>query len=117
MCIYVLLYINLIQTQRKTVMIEHVNPDMFNQLYIEYEESLSCPCSTATISYETFVSNKVTFHHVCSSFFITQEWIDILYLPTASRLGGVDFRTTARSQVIKLILRCLKVKSLRLIFI
>lgn len=98
-CIYVLLYVALIQPQRRTVIIENINPDIFNQLYLEYADTLSCPCSTAAISYDTFVSNEVILHPICSSFFITQQWIDALYVPTASRLGVSDFRTTAKFQV------------------
>lgn len=98
-CIYVLLYITLTQPQRRTVIIENINPDIFNQLYLEYADTLSCPCSTAAISHETFVSNEIILHPICSSFFITQQWIDALYMSTASRLGVSDFRTTAKFQV------------------
>ena len=65
MCnIYILFYTNLSQTQRRTVIIENIDLNTFNQLYLEYEGTLSCPCSEVTISYDTFVSNNVIFHEV-----------------------------------------------------
>jgi len=100
MCsVYILFYTNLSQTQRRTVIIENIDLNTFNQLYLEYEETLSCPCSEVTISYETFVSNNVIFHDICSSFFVTQQWIEGLYMSNANRQGIQDFRTTASAQV------------------
>ncbi|CAF4193108.1 unnamed protein product, partial [Adineta steineri] len=61
-------------------------------------ETLSCPCSTTSISYKNFVSNTIKLHPVCSSRFASQEWIHGLYLPNASRYRVSDFRTTASSQ-------------------
>ena len=49
--------------------------------------------------YNTFVSNTVSLHPVCSSVFVSQEWIKALYLSNASAFLVMDFRTTASSQV------------------
>jgi hypothetical protein len=38
-------------------------------------------------------------HQICSSDFVSQEWINAFYIPDASRYGAIDFRTTAHSQV------------------
>ncbi|CAF4167289.1 unnamed protein product, partial [Adineta steineri] len=73
-------------------------PDIFNQLYVKYPETLKCTCSNVTLPYETFVSHKITFHPVCSSIFIAEKWIRELYLSNASQYGVRDFRTTAHSQ-------------------
>lgn len=51
------------------------------------------------MSYKVFISNTISFHPVCSSYFVSQEWIEALYHPDASRYGSPDFRTTAASQV------------------
>ena len=98
--IYVLVYIALAKRQPRTVIISHITPGIFNQLYLEHSETLSCPCSTMTVSYRDFVSTTVTLHSVCSSIFVSQQWIEALYLPDASRYGVTDFRTTANTQVI-----------------
>jgi hypothetical protein len=41
--------------------------------------ALYCPCSKVGIAYDTFVTINVTFHQVCSSQFIEQTWIDVLF--------------------------------------
>ncbi len=97
--LYILFYMNLMKPQSRTVSISHVTPLIFNELHVKYGKTLSCPCSKDTIPYKAFVSNTTTFHPVCSSIFVTQQWIEALYLKDASRYGVTDFRTTASSQV------------------
>ncbi|UJR38749.1 hypothetical protein I4U23_031414 [Adineta vaga] len=76
----------------------NVTPSIFNELRLKYPTTLSCPCSKTTIPFQTFVSNSFTFHPICSSVFVDQQWIEGLYLINASDFGALDFRTTAHSQ-------------------
>ncbi|CAF1166632.1 unnamed protein product [Adineta steineri] len=84
--------------ESSTVTVSDITPGKFNELYSKYNKTLSCPCSTTSISYKNFVSNTIKLHPVCSSRFVSQEWIHALYLLNASRYGVSDFRTTASSQ-------------------
>jgi len=95
---YVLFFNVMINPQVRSVIFTDIDSKKFSKLYSQYGDSLSCPCSTISISYETFVSNTITFHPVCSSFFVNQQWIDALYIPSRSKFGVGDFRTTAVSQ-------------------
>lgn len=97
--LYVLFYITLITPQFRTVTISHVTPAIFNRLYLEHDKALSCPCSAATVPHGDFTSDTITFHPVCSSIFVSEEWIQALYYINASRYGVTDFRTTANAQV------------------
>ncbi|CAF4796950.1 unnamed protein product [Rotaria sp. Silwood1] len=45
-----------------------------------YPNTLRCPCSRIGIAYETFVRTHVNFHQVCLSTFVTQTWINSLFL-------------------------------------
>ena len=81
-----------------TIVVTNIDSEKFEKLYSEHGELLSCPCSTITTLYETFVTNKIRFHPVCSSLFIRQEWIDGLYLSNRSSYNTADFRTVASSQ-------------------
>lgn len=89
----------MIKPHIRTVIIQNIDPDKFSMLYSEYGESLSCPCTSIAIPYEIFVLSTIKFHPVCSSLFISQQWIEALYLPSRSKYGVGDFRTTASSQV------------------
>ncbi|CAF4387850.1 unnamed protein product, partial [Adineta steineri] len=97
--IYILFFIALINPQTQTITVPNITPILFDQLYHEYGETLSCPCKNTSIFYETFVTTEISFHPVCSSIFISKEWIQSLYHPYASAFLVMDFRTTASSQV------------------
>lgn len=77
----------------------NITPSIFNQLHHEYVESLSCPCTKTSVKTNTFVSSTITFHPVCSSIFVTKQWIESLYFSNASGFLVMDFRTAAMSQV------------------
>ena len=51
----------------------------FERLVQSYSLTLKCPCSQLTVVYETFSTVKVRFHQVCSSHFVSQQWIDSVY--------------------------------------
>ncbi len=97
--LYILFYTALMNPHLRTIPGSKISLVVFEQLYREHAETLSCPCSTIKIPLKAFVSTTIKFHPVCSSIFISQEWIRALYLKDASRYGTGDFRTTASSQV------------------
>ena len=85
--------------QSRTIIVSNVTRAVFNQLHLKHADALSCPCSKVNIPYRAFVINTITYHPVCKSIFVTQEWIQAFYLKHASKYGTGDFRTTAYSQV------------------
>ncbi|CAF0731529.1 unnamed protein product [Adineta ricciae] len=97
-CLYILFYGICIKMESETIVIFNVTPDNFDQLYNEYDQTLSCPCSTIAISYKNFVSNNIIMHPVCSSYFVDKKWIEGLYFVNASRYNIQDFRKVAYSQ-------------------
>lgn len=99
MSLYILFYITLIRANTQTVTIPNITPMDFNQLYLKYSKSLSCPCSNITIPYKKFTFNQISFDPICSSIFINKQWIESFYLINASDYGITDFRSTAKSQV------------------
>ncbi|CAF1065691.1 unnamed protein product [Adineta steineri] len=96
--LYVLFFIALLNPSSRIVTISNLTPSLFDQLDREHGETLSCPCSIITIPYGTFVTNMILFHPVCSSVFVSREWIEGFYLPVANAYLLNDFRTTAFSQ-------------------
>jgi len=86
-------------SQAHTIVITDIDVKKFESLYSEHGETLSCPCSTITAPYQQFVSNVIRIHPVCTSFFISQQWIEALYIPNRTLYIINDFRKTASSQV------------------
>lgn len=67
----------------------------FSQLVKHYPDTLHCPCSKFAIAYETFVSTAVIFHPICSSYFIEQTWIDMIFMEKNHSVSSFsDFRGT-----------------------
>ena len=81
---------------KRTISVETLSFTLYSHLYSTYSQSLSCPCSQISISYEDIFEVQYTMHEVCNSAFVTDEWIDQLSPPY---LGEVvlmpDFRGTA----------------------
>ncbi|CAF4177800.1 unnamed protein product, partial [Adineta steineri] len=105
--LYILYIVALIYPQTRIITVPNITPSLFKQLRIDYGETLSCPCSSTTMAYSEFVSNTIIFHPVCSSMFVSQQWIEALYLSNASAFLVMDFRTTASSQFELLAKLCL----------
>ncbi|UJR34795.1 hypothetical protein I4U23_027576 [Adineta vaga] len=96
--LYIVFYIALTKQQSSTITEANIDFSLFNQLYREHGENLSCPCSTIAIPLKHFVSHTIKFHPICSSIFISEEWIKAIYFKEESRYGIGDFRTIACSQ-------------------
>ncbi|CAF1397174.1 unnamed protein product [Adineta ricciae] len=97
-CLYTLFSIALINLQIRTTIDSNINPSRFDELYHDNKQTLLCPCTKAAIPLKSFVKNTVQFHPVCSSIFVSKEWIDALYSPMASRYTPSQFEKTASYQ-------------------
>ena len=64
-------------------------------LYSTHSETLTCSCTQPVINYGTFVTIQYRLHEVCSSIFVTQEWISSLSMASYDALVFNDFRVTA----------------------
>ncbi|CAF1550521.1 unnamed protein product [Adineta steineri] len=96
--IFIFALIAFTNPQSQLVTISNITPSLFNELRLEHDETLSCPCLNSIISYNKFVSNHATFHPICESIFVSEKWIQALYDPMASKYLIMDFRTTAHAQ-------------------
>ena len=71
--------------------VEHLpSSKKFAHLIGKYPSTLHCPCSQMSIAYETFVFARVEFHQVCSSQFIQQSWIDVVFAEQNRSATSID---------------------------
>jgi hypothetical protein len=59
----------------KSVTIENPPQTIFEKLHDKYPSTLQCPCSRIVNPYKLFTSLSPIYHPVCSSLFISDEWI------------------------------------------
>jgi hypothetical protein len=87
-----LLYTSL-ESVTKTVNIKSPTLAQYSDLYATYPQTLTCPCTQISINYEKFLRIEYSFHQVCSSLFVTENWIN--FLATSGSFGvhyTEDFR-------------------------
>ncbi|CAF1392182.1 unnamed protein product [Adineta steineri] len=69
--------------------------EKFSQLIRKYPNTLRCPCSKPSTTYDKFVTSEVNFHQVCSSEFIQQAWIEKIFTQKNISIESIDdVRTT-----------------------
>ncbi|CAF1263473.1 unnamed protein product [Adineta ricciae] len=98
LAMYIILFTVFVYPQTEAVTILYITLSLFNQLRSDHDETLSCPCLATFIAYENFVLNNLSIDRLCSSIFVSEQWIQSLYVPVASSFLMIYFRTTAYSQ-------------------
>jgi hypothetical protein len=79
----------------KTVNIKTPTLAQYSNLYATYPQTLTCPCTTISINYGKFLHVEYSFHQVCSSMFVNENWTDYLATFADHKLMVVeDFRWT-----------------------
>ncbi|CAF1681534.1 unnamed protein product, partial [Adineta ricciae] len=79
-----------------TITIQSPSITTYTSLQKSYSNTLRCPCSNTAIPYEQFLTLSSTLHQVCSSDFITNDWLTILQ--NAVDYNAEDWRNRAYSQ-------------------
>ena len=93
-----LLYTSLIRVV-KTVTINDPTVDKYVELYDQYSQTLSCPCTKILINYEDILEIQYLFHPICYSDFIDQEWITLLNFYSAPNHAHMKDLFFASSQI------------------
>ncbi len=96
----VLMEFTLLSWRTELVMINNPSLKTYKKLEKSYSTSLKCPCSSSAMPYKNFLITETVMHQICSSDFVSRQWINALFIPDASRYSPIDFRTTAHSQVL-----------------
>ncbi|CAF1265058.1 unnamed protein product [Adineta ricciae] len=85
-----------------TIEIKHPLYQQFQSLAVSYPDTLRCPCTNVAVQQSTFIILEPQFHQLCTSGFVTSEWIehissnaDLYAADDFSRTGGLFFQTLA----------------------
>ena len=65
-----------LQTDIHRITIDHPSAKIFEKLHQKYSSTLQCPCTQMAINYGSFISLSPRYHPVCSSLYISNEWIN-----------------------------------------
>lgn len=90
-------YISL-DVQTRTVTVPYPSQTVYKYLEAQYSSTLKCSCQQISIPFREFMSISVTYHPVCSSPFVSDTWVDMLFSPDQGYYYPVDFRASASGQ-------------------
>ncbi|CAF3789909.1 unnamed protein product [Rotaria socialis] len=79
----------------QNITIQNPSQMTYEILFNKYPTTLLCRCSQVTIPYGKFISVFTRYHPICSSFFVSQTWINMLFNPNISYYIQIDFRSSA----------------------
>ena len=99
------LYISL-SSQIITVTISKPTQNQYEELQIKFSNILQCPCKDISIAYEKFIDIKTVYHQICSSDFLSQQWIKFLFHENMSYYFQLDFRHSATAMFHTLRILC-----------
>ena len=92
----------IIRQKTNVVIVESPSVSKYQELYAQYPLTLKCPCSHTVIKYNKIISQiEPHYHQICSSVFITSEWLDSLAVEMSfgtMHLDVQDYRTLIRVQ-------------------
>ncbi|CAF1183739.1 unnamed protein product [Rotaria magnacalcarata] len=84
-------------TATKTLTLKQPTSDQYAQLYDKYQASITCPCTQISIDYGIFIHVNYTLHQVCTSAFVTKDWVTYLRIAQGTQFFSVfDFRLTSQ---------------------
>ncbi|CAF1538112.1 unnamed protein product [Adineta ricciae] len=86
------------QGQNRTITIQNPSEFNFKTLLKQYPNTLICPCQQITIPYELFLNIIIDYHPICSSIFVSNDWINLLYNYNISYYYPLDFRSSSLGQ-------------------
>jgi hypothetical protein len=69
-----------ISVQTPTKMISMPSQAEYEELVMLNSTALQCPCDHISVPYKHFVTINNTFHQVCASNFVKENWLDFLFL-------------------------------------
>ncbi|CAF1177877.1 unnamed protein product [Adineta ricciae] len=85
------------QLETKTIQIFKPSIEIYENLFKKYPNTLQCPCSKVSISYEVLINvSVINYHQVCRSSFISNQWIEAIFSDkNFTQFDLMDFRSTS----------------------
>ncbi|CAF1436722.1 unnamed protein product [Adineta ricciae] len=94
-CFSVFLLYTSLKQENVTISVEYPSLSTYEDLFVKYPLTLKCPCSRVAIKHKEFVHPlEPKSHPICSSTFISQDWLNSLPVPDTTNgfvLTGENF--------------------------
>ena len=95
----ILLFYTSLAIITKTITVKTPTIHQYLQLYARYPHTLTCACTKISIKYENIVNVKYSFHQICTSDFVSDDWTNYLDFSHKNIIvWAIDFRWTSPYQ-------------------
>lgn len=74
------------------VKVENPSIEQYQRLEKQYSTTLECPCNQISTDFTDFLNINATFHQICSSILIQDDWIEFLF-------GNMDWSDHYRADI------------------
>ena len=92
----ILLFYTSLVTITENITVKTPTIHQYLQLYAKYPHTLTCACTKISIKYESIVNVKYSIHQICTTDFVSDDWIKYLSSAyTGADINFDDFRWTA----------------------
>ncbi|CAF1180168.1 unnamed protein product [Adineta steineri] len=113
--VFILVLFTALEDTTQSITIQNPSEDTFNQFYSEYltrlqskdSTTFQCSCSQVEIPYKTLINISYKLHPVCSSVFISDSWVNLLFSSDMTYYYPLDFRSSGNGQFQLLASLCL----------
>ncbi len=78
----------------QNVTVKYPTYSQFLSLYSTYSQTISCPCTTISITYDQFIYLSASYHQVCESVYTTLAWRQLIDSTTNENQISLNFRYT-----------------------
>ena len=96
--------------ESKSITVQSDKPSLsaYQQLSASYSDTLQCSCSHISIPYQSFLIIKPRFHQICSSEFVSEDWINYIYKRDGLvyQYLSTDYRSSSTGQFVLLASLC-----------
>ncbi|CAF1661409.1 unnamed protein product, partial [Adineta ricciae] len=96
--LFVLTLITSLQSNLNTITMKNPTEDEYNKLQLKNFDHFQCPCAQISNTYDEFVTIIPEYHEICSSDFLSENWINYLFYENTSYYFQLDFRHSASSR-------------------
>ena len=87
-------YLSLVETTYRSTVL-HPTEFQYIQLEEHYPNSVSCPCTQISTPYSQLITIDPQFHQLCSSDFVSPQWMNYTYSAIRDVLYTADYRLQA----------------------
>ena len=77
--IFVIVLYTVASTETATNVISTPFQTQYATLMALYSDTMQCPCTNISVAYKHFITVNNTFHQVCSSDFVKEDWLKFLF--------------------------------------